>query len=136
MEATIQPYSVLIADDSTDIRMIWRRRLENLGFRKIELAENGSVAIEKARSSMPHLIILDYVMPEVDGLEALKQIRVFHPSAVIIVASSIAARDKIVEIKDAKADLYFLKTAPQEKFFETVTKALTLLQNRFSEVKS
>jgi two-component system chemotaxis response regulator CheY len=131
MNAIIQPYSVLIADDSTDIRMVWRRSLEKLGFKTIEVAENGSVAVEKARASMPHLIVLDYVMPGMDGLEALKQIRSFHPSAVIIVASSIAERDKIVELKAEKADLYFLKSAPLEKFFETVAKALTLLQHRF-----
>jgi two-component system, chemotaxis family, chemotaxis protein CheY len=135
METTIQPYSVLIADDSNDIRMVWRRRVEKLGFKKIEVAEDGAAAVAKARSSMPHLIILDFIMPGVDGLEALKQIRAFHPAAVVIVASSIAERGKIVEIKDAKADFYFLKTAPQEKFFETISKAVTLLQQRFPDVR-
>jgi two-component system, chemotaxis family, chemotaxis protein CheY len=135
METTIQPYSVLIADDSNDIRMVRRRQAEKLGFKKIECAENGSVAIEKARTFMPHLIILDIVMPEVDGLEALKQIRTFHPAAVIMVASSIAEREKILEIKNAKADLYFLKSAPMEKFVEAMEKALLILKTRFPDVK-
>jgi two-component system chemotaxis response regulator CheY len=135
METTLQPYSVLIADDSHDIQMIRRRQLEKLGFKKIEIAENGSVAITKARSGLPHLIILDIVMPGVDGLEALRQIRTFHPDAVIVVASSIADREKILEIKQAKADLYFLKSAPLEKFVETIEKALTILRNRFPDAK-
>jgi two-component system, chemotaxis family, chemotaxis protein CheY len=135
MEKIIQPYNVLIADDSNDIRMVWRRRVEKLGFKKIEAVEDGAAAVAKARSSMPHLIILDFVMPGMDGLEALKQIRVFHPAAVIVVASSVAERGKIVEIKDAKADFYFLKTATQEKFFETISKALSLLQQRFPDVR-
>ena len=135
MDTIVQPYSILIADDSNDIRMVRRRQVEKLGFRKIDLAENGSVAIEKARTSMPHLILLDIVMPEVDGLEALRQIRAFHPSAVIVVASSIAEREKIVEIKNAKADLYFLKTAPPEKFVETMEKALVILKTRFPDLK-
>jgi two-component system, chemotaxis family, chemotaxis protein CheY len=135
MENTSQPYSVLIADDSNDIRMIRRRQLEKLGFKKIDIAENGNLAVTKARSGMPHLIILDIVMPEIDGLEALRQIRTFHPDAVVVVASSIADREKILEIKQAKADLYFLKSAPIEKFVETIEKALTILRNRFPDAK-
>lgn len=135
METNVQLFSVLIADDSNDIRMIWRKRVEKLGFKKVEVAEDGAAAVAKARSSMPHLIILDFIMPGVNGLEALKQIRAFHPAAVVVVASSIAERGKILQIKDAKADLYFLKTASQEKFFETLTKAVALLKQRFPDVR-
>ena len=68
--------SVLIIDDEPDIRMLIRYNLEKEGYVVLE-AENGKAGVELAKSNIPDLILLDVMMPEMDGMEAcelLKQV--------------------------------------------------------------
>jgi len=65
---------ILLVDDEPDILEIVGYNLKNEGY-KIFTAKNGFEAIEKAKKHMPHLIILDIMMPEMDGIEACEKIR-------------------------------------------------------------
>ncbi len=84
-EAGVQQYHgrVLVAEDSDVLQMLERRILEGLGL-EVELAENGKVAVEKARSSEFELILMDMQMPEMDGLEATTVIRQFNQTIPIV----------------------------------------------------
>ena len=67
--------TILIVDDEADIRDILRIRLANHpGFRILEAA-NGSDALELTRQQRPDLIILDWLMPGLNGMEVLKALR-------------------------------------------------------------
>jgi CheY-like chemotaxis protein len=68
------PLDVLIAEDDGDIRFAMRQLLEMEGFRCAE-AQDGRVAVELARRSPPRLILLDLMMPEMDGFTAAQQLR-------------------------------------------------------------
>ena len=65
---------ILLVDDEPDILEIVGYNLTNEGYTVIT-AENGAEGVEKAKSQKPHLIILDVMMPEMDGIEACEQIR-------------------------------------------------------------
>jgi len=65
---------ILLVDDEPDILEIVGYNLSNEGYHVIT-AENGAEGVEKAKSQKPHLIILDVMMPEMDGIEACEQIR-------------------------------------------------------------
>lgn len=65
--------SVLIAEDHEDIRFLMRFHLEALGYTVFE-AENGRLAVERAISKHPDLILMDLNMPGLDGYEATRQI--------------------------------------------------------------
>jgi len=65
---------VLLVDDEPDILEIIGYNLSNEGY-TISTAENGKEAVKKAKKEKPHLIILDVMMPEMDGIEACEQIR-------------------------------------------------------------
>ncbi|NEW79389.1 MAG: response regulator transcription factor [Gelidibacter sp.] len=65
---------ILLVDDEPDILEIVGYNLKNEGY-KIYTAKNGIEAIEKAKKHEPHLIILDIMMPEMDGIEACEKIR-------------------------------------------------------------
>lgn len=66
--------TILLVDDEPDILEIIGYNLKNEGY-KVETAENGVKAVKMAKKKKPHLIILDVMMPEMDGIEACEQIR-------------------------------------------------------------
>jgi CheY-like chemotaxis protein len=79
---------VLIADDSDDVRMLVRMKLEMHGVADVVgEAEDGVVAVEKATTLQPDLVLLDLAMPRMDGLEALPLIRNAAPNTRVVVLS-------------------------------------------------
>jgi two-component system alkaline phosphatase synthesis response regulator PhoP len=71
---TVDPYKILLVDDEEDIIEFLTYNLEKAGF-QVFAAFNGKEAIEKATALNPHLILMDVMMPVMDGIEAVKQIR-------------------------------------------------------------
>ncbi len=65
---------MLVVDDDPAIRELLRRMLEGDGYRVVE-AENGRVALERLRDGAPGLIVLDLMMPEMDGFEFMEELR-------------------------------------------------------------
>lgn len=79
---------VLVVDDSPFIRRAVQRMLEPLeGVEVVATATNGGEAITLARTLRPDLIILDIVMPEVDGLEAIRRIMEIAPTPILVLSS-------------------------------------------------
>ncbi|HBL79752.1 MAG TPA: DNA-binding response regulator, partial [Aequorivita sp.] len=66
--------TILLVDDEPDILEIIRYNLNSEGY-KVETAENGLEAIELAKNVKPQLIIMDVMMPKMDGIEACEKIR-------------------------------------------------------------
>jgi two-component system chemotaxis response regulator CheY len=70
----------LVVDDSRVVRKVARRILENKGF-SVREAEDGQVALESCRQSMPDSVLLDWNMPVMNGIEFLKALRLeFGPN--------------------------------------------------------
>ena len=67
-------FRILLVDDEVDILEFLGYNLRKEGF-QVSTANNGQSAIEKARKEIPHLIIMDVMMPEMDGITAVKEIR-------------------------------------------------------------
>ena len=95
----------LIVDDEPDIRMLLSIQLQIGGqFDQIDEAANGALAIESARENHPDLVVLDLMMPEVGGAEALPQIRTVSPDAKVAIYSAASSLE-LAELKDMGADL-------------------------------
>ena len=84
--------TVLIAEDSRDTRHMLKRALELKGYRVLE-ARNGLEAVDIARSLRPNLLIVDLNMPELDGLETIKNVRKLNSSADPVPIVAITAFD-------------------------------------------
>ena len=127
-------YRTLIIDDSAQYRMIISKFLKNLGFENIETAEDGRLGVDKARSLKPHLVYLDGVMPTMDGITALQEIKKENPGTIVIISSSLSEKAKVLRFKEAGADFYLLKPYDREKFEEVTNKALAILENQTRNV--
>ena len=85
---------ILIADDEADIRLVLRMRLEQDGYAVLE-ARDGAEAVRLAQSEMPDLIVLDVMMPEMDGVEVCNRLRAsFTTSGIpVIMLTAKAGND-------------------------------------------
>lgn len=89
--------SVLICDDSILIRKKIRSALEKCKCKEIFEAVNGNLAVELVKAQKPDLVFMDIVMPEKDGIQALKEIMEFNPTAKVVMASSVGTNDHLKE---------------------------------------
>jgi len=83
-------------------------------------AANGAEAISKVRILHPDVILMDLVMPEMDGIEAIHQIMAFQPEVRILVLTSFSADDKVFPAIKAGALGYLLKDAGSEDLMRAI----------------
>jgi NarL family two-component system response regulator LiaR len=116
-----KPIRLLIADDHT----IVRKGLKVLLATEADMlvvgeAENGAEAVEKAESLKPDVVLMDLVMPEMDGIEATRRITTQQPGARVLVLTSFAADDKVFPAVKAGALGYLLKDSSPEQLIEAI----------------
>lgn len=101
------PGTILVVDDEKNIVQLARLYLNNEGFR-VESAHDGKQALEKAKSVRPDLIVLDVMMPEMDGLTVCKELRKTSNVPIIILTARGDDIDRIVGL-EIGADDYMSK---------------------------
>jgi len=104
------PIRVFIAEDHAIVRKGVRTLLSlEKDIEVIGEAANGRQAVEQIENLNPDVILMDLVMPELDGVQAIQQIKANHPDAKVLVLSSFATDDKIFPAIKAGALGYLLK---------------------------
>ncbi len=123
---------ILLVDDEPDILEIVGYNLSNEGY-QIITAENGVEAVKKAKKEIPHLIILDVMMPEMDGIEACEQIRVIPELKDVTITFLTARGEDYSQLAgfEAGADDYITKPIKPKVL---VSKVKALLR-RYKEVE-
>jgi two-component system, response regulator, stage 0 sporulation protein F len=81
---------ILVVDDDRDVRGTIARSVAELGYPVVE-AESGEAALAQVRESRPQLVILDYVMPGMDGAETAREIAAIDPDLPVIFSTGHAA---------------------------------------------
>ena len=106
----LNEYKILIVDDEADILEFLSYNLKKEGF-KVYTAENGKEAIKVAAKKRPHLILMDVMMPEMEGMEACQRIRQMEGFDNVIIAFLTARGEDYSQIAgfEAGADDYIMK---------------------------
>jgi DNA-binding response OmpR family regulator len=108
---------ILIAEDDRDILLLIQRRLELGGYTEVWTTMDGQEALDQALEQPPALLILDIMLPHVDGLSICQTVKQeFGPQAPpVIVISARGSRENIEEGRAAGADVYLVKPfAPRD----------------------
>jgi len=116
--------TVMIVDDAAFMRMMLKDILSKNGFTVVGEAENGAIAVEKFVELQPNLTTMDITMPEMDGLQALKEIRKRDAKARVIMCSAMGQQSMVIEAIQAGAKDFIVKPFQADRVVEAVTKAL------------
>jgi NarL family two-component system response regulator LiaR len=116
-----EPIRVFIADDHAIVRKGIRAVLEIVpDIEVIGEAENGRDAVTRVEQLRPDVVLMDLVMPEIDGIEAIRRIKDRRPEVRILVLTTFAGEDKIFPAIKAGALGYHLKDSRPEELVQAI----------------
>ena len=113
LDTTSRKYRILVVDDERRMVGFIRLNLEQDGFEVIEAA-NGNEALERLRDSLPDLILLDVMMPDIDGFEVLRMIREISQVPVIMLTAKGEEEDKVKGLELGADDYVTKPFSPRE----------------------
>jgi two-component system, chemotaxis family, chemotaxis protein CheY len=116
--------NILIVDDAAFMRMMIKDILSKNGYTVVGEAENGLKAVEKYKELTPDLVIMDITMPEMDGIQAVKQIKGINGGAKIIMCSAMGQQAMVIESIQAGARDFIVKPFQAERVVEAVKKVV------------
>ncbi|MBP3949604.1 response regulator [Bacillus suaedae] len=116
--------SVLIVDDAAFMRMMIKDILSKNGFEIAGEAANGAEAIEKFKEVSPDLVTMDITMPEMDGIQALKEIRKIDSGAKVIMCSAMGQQSMVIDAIQSGAKDFIVKPFQADRVLEAIKKVL------------
>ena len=133
------PLNILLADDSRDNRLLIRAFLKDSGHR-VDEAENGAIAVAKIKSGEYDLVLMDVQMPVMDGLDAMRAVRLWERESgrrriPILALTASALDDDVRRTIEAGADLHIGKPIRKAVLIAAIRKstgsraALTIAKN-------
>ncbi|HYO70679.1 MAG TPA: response regulator transcription factor [Archangium sp.] len=109
----IERPSILVVDDDPHLREVVGFALSQAGFH-VEQASNGRAGLEQVRRSVPALIVLDIMMPEMDGLEMCREVRRAHEIPIVFLSSRDDEVDRILGLELGGDDYIAKPFSPRE----------------------
>ncbi|MFO7585022.1 MAG: response regulator [Anaerolineales bacterium] len=124
---------ILIVDDQREVSRLLRSALETIeqGL-KVSEAPSGEEAFLEASRVPMDLLVVDYRLPGITGIELMEKMRVRYPEIKVIIISGVSDRKSLKEIEESGADAFFTKPVPMADFLDSVERVLgmarTILQ--------
>ncbi len=122
---------VLIAEDNSKTRLFLKNQLELLGYDVICAVSNGAAAVEKVAEMNPNLVIMDVKMPEMDGIDAAREITSRGPVPIILI-TGLSSDEVATKAIEAGVFAYLVKPVTKKQ----LEPAIKLAMARYSEFKS
>lgn len=115
---------IMLVDDSRTIRKIQTRTLEQLGHTEIVEAEDGVQALAKFKQDVPDLILIDWNMPNMDGLTLVQKIREANKTIPLIMCTTEAEKSRVLEAIKAGVNNYIVKPFTADSLGEKITQTM------------
>lgn len=112
---------ILVVDDAAFMRMRLSSLLKQAGHQVVEAA-NGRQALEVYESENPDLVFMDITMPEMDGLEALKQLQARDPEARVVMCTALGQQSMVIEAVKSGAKDFIVKPFQPDRVVQAVQK--------------
>ena len=118
---------IVVADDSGTMRIMFKQILAKAGFTNLVMAVNGTDGIEKVKAEKPDLVISDWNMPQMDGLEFLKALRTMDEfkSLPFIMATAQSDKGQQMAIMEAGGNAHCPKPFDEAQISSAIEKALS-----------
>lgn len=114
-----QKINILIVDDEKGLRIGTKRLLEDEGY-NVEVAENGTEGIQLGSEKDFDLAVIDLKMPDIDGIEVLREIKKVHPNTICFIATAFASYDTAIEATREGAYTYIPKPFSPEELLQNL----------------
>jgi DNA-binding response OmpR family regulator len=119
---------ILIVDDDKDIRDFCRRFFNDQGFTALT-APDGKEALKIVENEEGLIVLLDLVMPVMDGIEALRRIKEIRPATVVVMVTAVEDIEKIKEAKRLGASGYITKPLHLDDLIRFVRDSVSRMDN-------
>lgn len=116
--------SVLIVDDNDMMRTLLRSILRAEEFDIVGEARNGHAAVEMSERLKPNVVCLDVMMPEMDGLEALRAIKAAQPEQAVVMVTGNASPENVQEALQNGASGFIVKPFNAARIVDTLTRII------------
>ncbi len=116
--------TVLICDDALFMRTMLADILEQAGFNVVGQAETGAEAVRKYRELQPSLVTMDIIMPDMGGIDAVREIVKDYPDANILMCSAMGQQALVIEAIQAGARDFVVKPFQPSRVLEAVQRVL------------
>ena len=115
---------ILLVDDAAFMRKMLSDTLTKNGYTEIAEAEDGLDAVQKYGELSPDLVIMDITMPNMNGLEALKEIRAKDANANVVMCSAMGQESMVMEAVRSGAKDFIVKPFKADRVIKTVSNIL------------
>ncbi|MCA1846496.1 MAG: response regulator transcription factor [Actinobacteria bacterium] len=105
-----RPIRVMVVDDTNHVRRMLGSMLELDGFEVVAEAASGTKAVDDVAAADPDIVVMDYRMPDMDGLEAARRIRAVRPDQVVILYTAFIDDDLERQAREVGVSLCLGKT--------------------------
>ena len=120
---------VLVVDDAIFMRKMISDILEGNGMEVVGEADTGALAVEKYKELKPDLVTMDIIMPEMNGIDAVRQIMSNDSQARIVMCSALGQQALVQDAMTAGAKDFLIKPFNPSRVIEVVSKILSQVQN-------
>lgn len=117
--------NIMLVDDSRTIRNIQKNVLKQLDYTDIVEAEDGVQALAKFNEKTPDLMLIDWNMPNMDGITLIRKIRELNKTVPLIMCTTEAEKSRVLEAVKAGVNNYIVKPFTVESLGEKITQTLT-----------
>jgi two-component system, chemotaxis family, chemotaxis protein CheY len=124
----ISKLDIMVVDDSSTMRAILKMILNGLGVTRVRLCNDGVEAFEEFRKVPSDIVITDWVMKTLSGIELVRLLRdpeeSPHPGVPIIMITSNAAQDEVLKAHEAGVDAYLAKPVTPETVYKRISQVI------------